>query len=364
VTYFGPLPEPELDLGAILRFVQYNLNTFYRAISFSGNLRSTNWDGGANLSDGAIDGVDPDATQGFLIDSQDGSAHFAGGLSVGRFTSTSTVIYIDATGGISFAATMEELEAASGQAALVQLSSSTSEADFGAVLDIQSPIYEPDSIYGAILSLGRAALNDSDAIAFNFGAATSGATGGAETWDTFVNVVANSAPVGAGTALRVQHFGTGDIQRWVDSGGNTVASVTAAGLLGAVKDADGLNENVAGFTNTSYADLDALTTAAFSRGVTASATTGTTALVVISVNQIVQATSGTCLLSYRVSGASTIASDDTRAVRVTTSAARLSSTFVSFHSGLTAGANVFELQARVTANSADLVNPTIAVIPL
>jgi len=123
-----------------------------------------------------------------------------------------------------------------------------------------------------------------------------------------------------------------------------------------------LNADVNGFTNTSYADLDALTTAAFASPVAVTLTTGTAALVIISAARIQQVTSGTVFMSYRVSGASTIASDDDRSIRYSdTSVATM--TYQIPVTTLTAGSNTFELQARTTANSANLSNPVITVIP-
>ena len=123
------------------------------------------------------------------------------------------------------------------------------------------------------------------------------------------------------------------------------------------------NQDVTGFTNTAYADLDALTAAPFSNAVSVSVVTGTEALVIVSVVRITQVTSGTCFLSYRVSGATTLAADDDFGLRCSIITSVQSMSVIQVRTGLTAGTNVFELQARVTANSANMSNPSIVVIP-
>lgn len=125
-----------------------------------------------------------------------------------------------------------------------------------------------------------------------------------------------------------------------------------------------VDDTVTGFTNTSYADMDALTTDQLNAPVIATVDTLTTALVIVSCRTIVQATSGNAFMSYRVSGASTIASDDDFSVFATTAANNASRTFAHTRTGLTAGANTFEVQARVSANSATIQSPGIIVIPL
>lgn len=138
--------------------------------------------------------------------------------------------------------------------------------------------------------------------------------------------------------------------------------VTSTGLRGLVYAHDLENQDVNGFTNTSYADLDALTTAAFANPVAVTLTTGTEALVMISVARSQQVTSGTHFVSYRVSGATTIAANDDFSTRNndTTVTTKTFQHVVT----LTPGSNTFEMQARTTANSANLSNPSITVIAL
>lgn len=125
-----------------------------------------------------------------------------------------------------------------------------------------------------------------------------------------------------------------------------------------------LDQDRNGFTNTSFADLDALTTQPFSSPVAVTVTTGTTALIVISAHIIAQNTSGTCRLGYRVSGASTVAAADSHAAISSDAGSNLSATFAVVKTGLTAGSNVFELQARTSANSGRIFHPALTVIPL
>lgn len=122
------------------------------------------------------------------------------------------------------------------------------------------------------------------------------------------------------------------------------------------------NQDITGFTNTSYADLDALTTAPFSSPVIVSVLTGTTAQVTISCARVSQTTAGTLFLGYRISGATTRAADDDFGVRYAAGGAIISSTFTHLATGLTAGTNTFELQAKVTSNSGNLSNPSILVM--
>lgn len=129
----------------------------------------------------------------------------------------------------------------------------------------------------------------------------------------------------------------------------------------------GAANDINGFTNTGYADLDALTTVS-GTAVTVTCDTLTTAVVILSAAGLTNTTaSQVARLGYRVSGASTIAASD--AVTATggddTSIdGAASPTYVHFQNGLTAGTNVFELQARVSANAGRLTHPTLTVIPL
>jgi hypothetical protein len=126
-----------------------------------------------------------------------------------------------------------------------------------------------------------------------------------------------------------------------------------------------VDENVAGYTNTSFADLDALSTAAFSAPVSLTVETGTTALVIVSASvHRSNSGGGAAYLAYRVSGATTIAAADSNGARVESAGPIRSISRTELVTGLTAGSNVFELQARVVSGSAQIVNPSLTVITL
>lgn len=130
---------------------------------------------------------------------------------------------------------------------------------------------------------------------------------------------------------------------------------------------EGPDQDINGFTNTAYADLDATTTVT-GTAVAFSVDTLTTALVILSSPLVINTTAAqSTYVSYRVSGASTIASADNKAIRGGDDSSidgAITTTMVIYEDGLTAGTNVFELQARVTANAGRTINPTMVVIPL
>lgn len=121
------------------------------------------------------------------------------------------------------------------------------------------------------------------------------------------------------------------------------------------------------FTNTSFADLDALTGGSGSLAACAvSVVTGTRALVHICAASVSSSGTGTTALGYRISGASTVAASSTLALRTSGVAAELvGATRTHLVEGLTAGTNVFELQAvTAAANTGTLTSPQIIVEPL
>lgn len=120
-----------------------------------------------------------------------------------------------------------------------------------------------------------------------------------------------------------------------------------------------------GFTNTAYADLDALTTDPLSAALTVTVNTMTTAIVMLGANIFQKNTAGNTFMSYRISGATTRASSDLYSIRVGSAVAGILSVSYPFiATGLTAGTNVFEAQARVDSNSGRLDYPSLTVIPL
>lgn len=75
-------------------------------------------------------------------------------------------------------------------------------------------------------------------------------------------------------------------------------------------------------------------------------------------------TAGVLLLSYRISGATTLAAADTLRTVITQNTLATPGAGTILQSGLTAGSNVFELQARVTAGTGSLFVPSLTVVPI
>lgn len=116
------------------------------------------------------------------------------------------------------------------------------------------------------------------------------------------------------------------------------------------------------FTNTGFLDLDALTGGAGSMGaLIVSVVTGTEVLVTVSCSGA-SATAGIVLLGWRCSGATTLAAASALSARnadtPTIGIAKQSVVTV------TAGTNVFEAQASVTAGTGRIMMPCISVVPL
>lgn len=125
--------------------------------------------------------------------------------------------------------------------------------------------------------------------------------------------------------------------------------------------------NTRTFTNTSFLDLDALTGGSGTLAACAvSVVTGTRALVHMCAASVSSSGTGTTALGYRISGATTVAASSTLALRTSGVAAMLvGGTRTHLVEGLTAGTNVFELQAITTAaNTGTLTAPQIIVEPL
>ena len=111
--------------------------------------------------------------------------------------------------------------------------------------------------------------------------------------------------------------------------------------------------------STTYTDLATV-------GPSVSVATGTEALVIISA-VLWNATAGSrAITAYAVSGVTTDAANDTRALMNncgdgSNDLGRFS--VVNLHTGLTAGTNVFTMKYRASANTASFDNRTITVIP-
>ena len=93
-------------------------------------------------------------------------------------------------------------------------------------------------------------------------------------------------------------------------------------------------------------------------------TTGTVALVLFEAVLSNDTGGSSVLLSYSVSGATTVTAGDTHAIQYESSNAGDQARFGGFdlRTGLTAGSNVFTLEGRVSANTGTIFRPEIAVI--
>ena len=119
-------------------------------------------------------------------------------------------------------------------------------------------------------------------------------------------------------------------------------------------------------TTTTYASLASAAPApGFTTEIEVTVTTGTVALVLFKAGLHNDTGGSSTLLSYSVSSATTVAAADTHSIRYEASNAADIATFGGFdlRTGLTAGSNVFTLEARVTANTGTIEKPEIAVIP-
>ena len=141
-----------------------------------------------------------------------------------------------------------------------------------------------------------------------------------------------------------------------------VSKFTTLGLKGIEVASDNDMANSRTFTNTGYLDLDALTGGAGAiDAISASVVTGTRALVMF--NAIVNNTAGFSIVSYRVSGATTIASNDFYSAQsALTTNHTVSRSRV--QGALTPGTNDFEVQARVSAGTGSILGVELIVIPL
>jgi hypothetical protein len=109
-------------------------------------------------------------------------------------------------------------------------------------------------------------------------------------------------------------------------------------------------------TSTTYADL---TTA----GPAVTITTGTRAIVRISA-LMYQTTGGTGFVSVAVSGATTVAANDTDALTYASTTFGSSMSRDILIDGLTPGSNTFTMKYRTTANTLNAGRRTISVTPL
>ena len=112
-------------------------------------------------------------------------------------------------------------------------------------------------------------------------------------------------------------------------------------------------------TSTTYTNLT-------TPGPTVTVTTGVAAIVILGAHMFNSAGTNTGNMSFTISGASTVAASDVRALRFRSSAAGddIDATKVIYFTGLTAGSNVFTAQYRCSAGTETFENRRIDVIPL
>ena len=119
------------------------------------------------------------------------------------------------------------------------------------------------------------------------------------------------------------------------------------------------------FAETSYTKLDSGAAAdTFASELEVTVTTGTVALVLFKSILANDTAGSLTALSYSVSSATTVAADDGHSIHYESSNANDQVELGGFdlRTGLTAGSNVFTLEARVTADDGTITRPEIAVI--
>ena len=175
-------------------------------------------------------------------------------------------------------------------------------------------------------------------------------------WTSAAEVM-TSAKLNAGTAAGVATTSGGLI---VATGTNTITERIpgfASTLPGAITCTG---------TNTTYLSLANLTGgAAFGSEIEVTVTTGAKALVFFSSVMRNLTTELWTLLSFSVSGATTIAAADSHAIWFESPNATFYASYGTFHMPtLTPGVNVFTLAARVQGGEGQFTYPKIGVIPL
>ncbi len=112
-------------------------------------------------------------------------------------------------------------------------------------------------------------------------------------------------------------------------------------------------------TSTSYADLSTV-------GPSVTLTTGTKVLVIVSAAIDNNTIGGQAITSAAVSGATTLAASDTRALinRTSTANYTMSASYSILLTGLTAGSNTFTMKYRVAAGTGAFQDRTITVIDM
>jgi hypothetical protein len=114
-------------------------------------------------------------------------------------------------------------------------------------------------------------------------------------------------------------------------------------------------------TSTSYTDLA-------TSGPTATATTGTQALVIVGARIQMAALNQTVFMSFAVSGATTVAANDIYAIQAMSPGGEFEPgkqmSYASVITGLTAGSNTFTAKYKVSGSTGTWLNRQIIVVPL
>jgi hypothetical protein len=322
--YFGPMPQSSLNVGKVIKWVQEQTNTFYRSLSLRGTLQSSDFVSG---------------TSGWRI-STDGTAEFNEDVDIGGANTTNAQLFIHNT--------LQHIN-------LLE-NDGTGYPDHQFIIDVNA-------------DLGRLFWRDSSGAPVSTEAIRIAQDGEVDFVTGPVLYPDGAAATPAITFRATGQQDVGIFRQGTDAmghtvGGTEVARVTGAGLRGIANGAASRNEDVNGATNTSFADLDALTGAAFTGAVSVTVDTGTAALVIVSASILENSSASfSTILGYRVSGATTQAATDNFGARAAGTQLR-SSTFVHPNVALNAGSNTFELQARVSGADGRIIHPSITVIPL
>lgn len=144
------------------------------------------------------------------------------------------------------------------------------------------------------------------------------------------------------------------------------AKATTAGRLIMTKGANSIGEAIISNTNvatsqtttsTSYVDLTTV-------GPAVTVVTGVSAIVIWAAEMSHNTLGGQCFASVTVSGATTDAAVDTRALKYESSAANDAARIAMVHrfASLTAGSNTFTVQYKVTAGTGTFLNRSLIVL--
>lgn len=126
-----------------------------------------------------------------------------------------------------------------------------------------------------------------------------------------------------------------------------------------------VDNGTAVFTNTVFADMDALTGTPLGGPLSVAAETGDSALVILTSNLWNTTAGQFTVVGFRVSGATTVAATDNDALYYESSNAadQIQASWSGLITGLTPGTNTFEMVARVAAGTGNARRNRITVLP-